>query len=203
LEFVTIAMAHAIAVASPGPDFALVLKTSLAKGHRAGAIAALGIASGISLHMFYCIVGLELIQSYFQSYFIYASYLGASVLIYLGLNSLYVCTYGQGTKMPEAEENLKSRNIFFIGFLTNGMNVKATIFFISLFAIVIDIHTPTYVLIFYGIYLVIATFIWFYFLSYFLTRDHLRSAFRRHERRINLALGIVFIFFGLQFLIQA
>ena len=74
MEFLTIALAHAIAVASPGPDFALVLKTSLAKGHRAGAIAALGIASGISLHMFYCIVGLELIQSYFQSYFIYASY---------------------------------------------------------------------------------------------------------------------------------
>jgi threonine/homoserine/homoserine lactone efflux protein len=203
LEFLTIALAHAIAVASPGPDFALVLKTSLAKGHRAGTIAALGIASGISLHMFYCIVGLELIQSYFQSYLIYASYLGAAVLIYLGLNSLYVCTYGQGPKMPKAEQNLKFRNIFFIGFLTNGMNVKATIFFISLFAIVIDIHTPIYVLILYGIYLVIATFIWFYFLSYFLTRDHFRDAFRRYERRINLALGIVFIFFGLQFLIQA
>jgi len=104
--------------------------------------------------------------------------------------------------MPEAEENLKSRNIFFVGFLTNGMNVKATIFFISLFAIVIDIHTPTYVLILYGVYLVIATFIWFYFLSYFLTRDRLSNTFKRHENRINLALGIVFIFFGLQFLIQ-
>ena len=203
MEFLTIALAHAIAVASPGPDFALVLKTSLAKGHRAGAIAALGIASGISLHMFYCIVGLELIQTYFQSYFIYASYLGATVLIYLGLNSLYVYTYRHGPRMPDAKQNIKTPNIFFLGFLTNGMNVKATIFFVSLFAIVIDIHTPTYVLIFYGIYLVIATFIWFYFLSYFLTRDHLRSAFRRHERRINLALGIVFIFFGLQFLIQA
>jgi len=202
LEFLTIALAHAIAVASPGPDFALILKTSLTKGHRAGAIAALGIASGISLHMFYCIVGLEFIQSYFQSYFIYASYLGATVLIYLGLNSLYASTYGKGTTTSVAEQNSKSRNIFFIGFLTNGMNVKATIFFVSLFAIVIDIHTPAYVLILYGIYLVIATFIWFYFLSYFLTRDRLRFAFNRHEKKINLALGIVFISFGLQFLIQ-
>lgn len=60
-EFALVAAAHFAAVASPGPDFAVVTKVSLKNGHRAGTYTALGIASGILVHIFYCLVGFALL----------------------------------------------------------------------------------------------------------------------------------------------
>lgn len=46
--FVTLGLMHLIALASPGPDFALILRTSL---HRPTALgAALGISLAIMVH---------------------------------------------------------------------------------------------------------------------------------------------------------
>ena len=42
-EFLTIVVAHALAVASPGPDFALVLRQSLAYGRRTALWSSIGI----------------------------------------------------------------------------------------------------------------------------------------------------------------
>ena len=36
-EFLTVALIHLLAVASPGPDFAIVVRESVAHGRRAGA----------------------------------------------------------------------------------------------------------------------------------------------------------------------
>ena len=40
---------------------------------------------------------------------------------------------------------------FILGFLTNGLNPKATLFFLALFTVVISENTPTMVQIFYGL----------------------------------------------------
>jgi threonine/homoserine/homoserine lactone efflux protein len=48
-EFLTIVVAHGLAVASPGPDFALVLKQSLAYGRRTAVWSSIGIGCGISV----------------------------------------------------------------------------------------------------------------------------------------------------------
>ena len=45
--FATVVLAHALAVASPGPDFAMVVRQSLAFGRGAGLWTAAGIGSGI------------------------------------------------------------------------------------------------------------------------------------------------------------
>ena len=46
-EFLTVALIHLLAVASPGPDFAVVLKESVAHGRRAGLFTAWGVGQGI------------------------------------------------------------------------------------------------------------------------------------------------------------
>ena len=57
--FVTIGLLHLIALASPGPDFALILRTSL---HRPTAIgAAIGIALAILLHATFSLTGISLL----------------------------------------------------------------------------------------------------------------------------------------------
>ena len=51
--FATVAGAHALGVASPGPDFAVVVRQTLRAGRRAGIATALGIGSGILFHVGY------------------------------------------------------------------------------------------------------------------------------------------------------
>ena len=57
VEFLTIAVAHLFAVASPGPDFAVVTRQCVTGGTKAGVWTSLGVGTGILLHVSYCLLG--------------------------------------------------------------------------------------------------------------------------------------------------
>ena len=61
------------------------------------------------------------------------------------------------------------------GFLTNGMNPKATLFFLALFSLVIDASTPMVVQAGYGVYLSAATVGWFVLLAHTIGHDSVRK----------------------------
>ncbi|WP_438893726.1 LysE family transporter, partial [Bacillus cereus group sp. BC255] len=50
---------------------------------------------------------------------------------------------------------------FRLGFLTNVLNPKATLFFVSLFSVIINPGTPVLLQAGYGLYMALATGIWF------------------------------------------
>ena len=50
-EFALVALVHLLAVVSPGPDFAVVIRNSVSAGHRAGLYTAIGVGSAIFLHV--------------------------------------------------------------------------------------------------------------------------------------------------------
>ena len=56
-EFLTVALIHLLAVASPGPDFAIVVRESVAHGRRAGTWTAVGVGTGIFVHVAYSLLG--------------------------------------------------------------------------------------------------------------------------------------------------
>ena len=60
-EFLTVALIHLLAVASPGPDFAVVVRESVTHGRRAGTWTALGVGTGIFVHVAYSLLGIGLI----------------------------------------------------------------------------------------------------------------------------------------------
>ena len=51
LEFFKVALAHLLAVASPGPDFAIVLRQSLRHGRRTAIWTSVGVGMAITLHV--------------------------------------------------------------------------------------------------------------------------------------------------------
>ena len=62
-EFLTVALVHLLAVASPGPDFAIVVRESVSSGRHTGICTAIGVGSGILLHVTYSLLGIGLIVS--------------------------------------------------------------------------------------------------------------------------------------------
>ena len=198
-EFLTIAIAHLFAVASPGPDFAVVTRQSVTGGTKAGLWTSFGVAVGILLHVGYCILGVAFIVSQSPSLFNAMKYIAALYLFYLGVQSIRQSTRLQEESMKVSMEvSVDPGKAFLLGFLTNGWNPNATLFFLALFTVIIDANTPTQIQVVYGIYLALATFAWFAMLSKLLGRSSIRDRIMRSGVWFERAMGAILILLALQ-----
>jgi len=198
-EFATIVIAHLLAVASPGPDFAVVMRQSVNNGTVAGLWTSLGVGIGILVHVAYCLLGVALILSQSPALFNTTRIIAALYLFYLGVLSLRAGIAHKDSP-PQADGVLYTspRKLFVLGFLTNGLNPKATLFFLALFTVVISADTPVAIQVLYGAYLSLATIAWFAMLSLVLGREKVREFVLRAGRWFELAMAVVLIFLAVQ-----
>ena len=198
-EFLTVALVHLLAVASPGPDFAVVVRESVVRGQRSGSWTAVGVGSGILVHVGYSLLGIGLIVSQSIVLFNLFKWLAAGYLFYLGFQALRAKPVAVGELAPSgSSETLSTRRAFTIGFVTNGLNPKATLFFLSLFTVVIDPHTPLAVQAGYGVYLAFATGLWFCLVAWLFSRERVRAGFTRMGHWFDRVTGAVLIGLGVR-----
>lgn len=177
-EFLLIALVHLMAVASPGPDFAIVLRYAVRFGRQQAIAASLGIGVAILLHVAWSLVGIAVLIQTTPWLFKMLSFVAAGYLFYIGIMALR----SQAPSHPEqaiaassADSLPSARKAFITGFITNGLNPKATLFFLSLFAVIISPLTPLAYKIVYGFYMSLATAAWFCVLSVVLTHTKVRG----------------------------
>lgn len=214
-EFLTIAVAHFFAVASPGPDFAVVLRQSVRYGRTTAIWTSLGVGSAILLHVCYCLLGVALFLSASPTAFSVVKLIGAGYLFYLGWQSLapFARELLGRKKLGSEPSRTSSGNVdeaafdnasaelklppaksaFVTGFLTNGLNPKATLFFLALFTVVISPQTPRSIQIAYGLYLAAATFAWFTMLSFILGRPSIKTLIVSAGDWLDRVMGIILI----------
>lgn len=203
-EFFTIAVAHLFAVASPGPDFAVVMRQSVRGGTTVGIWTSLGVGSAILLHVTYCLLGVALLLSQSPTLFNGMKLIAAAYLFFLGVQSLRASM--QPAEADHATQQLvvsSAGRAFALGFLTNGLNPKATLFFLALFTVVIDPATPLAIQVLYGIYLALATFLWFTLLSLILGISRVRASIIGMGAWLERAMGIILIALALQIALNA
>ncbi len=203
-EFLAVAVAHFLAVASPGPDFAIVLKQSIAHGRRTAVFTSLGVGTAILLHVGYSLLGLGFLIRGSEGWFNAVKYAGAAYIAWLGVQSLRSRPRSVSAA-NEADDTTDvpaphARTAFLLGFMTNALNPKATLFFISLFVLIVRPDTPKAVQVVYGLWMAVATAAWFSFVSVVFTHEQVRRRFLRHGHWIDRALGVVFIGFAVSLL---
>ena len=198
IEFSKVALAHLLAVASPGPDFAIVLKQSLAHGRRTAIWTSIGVGVAILLHVTYSLLGLGLLIRGSVVWFNIVKYAGAAYIAWLGVQALRakpldpVAIIDRGGKSTP-----KPHGAFATGFLTNALNPKVTLFFLSLFILIVSPTTPKWIQGIYGLWLSVATIGWFCLVSVIFTREGVRNRFLRYGHWIDRVLGVVFLVFAL------
>ncbi len=196
-EFLTVALIHLLAVASPGPDFAIVVRESVAHGRRAGTWTALGVGAGIFVHVAYSLLGIGLIVSQSIVLFNALKWLAAAYLFYIGIKALRAKPAAEGALEVAVDDTVRSaRSAFVTGFVTNGLNPKATLFFLSLFTVVINPHTPLSVQAGYGVYLAFATAIWFCLVALLFSQRRVRAGFARMGHWFDRLMGVVLVALG-------
>lgn len=130
LIFLTAALLLAIA---PGPGMLYVLARSLAGGRREGLLSALGTFAGGMVHVVAAAAGISIILAKSAVAFSTVKYLGAAYLCFLGVRMILQSRNEAGTtddQLPIAKLE-KARNAFWQGVLTEVLNPKTALFFLS------------------------------------------------------------------------
>ena len=198
MEFLTVAILHLFAVASPGPDFALVTRQSLRYNRKVAIWTSLGIGAGILFHSLLAITGLVLLITSNELFSTILKIIGSLYLLYLGVNSI-LGSKEEGN-IEEENTNTDKFNGFLAGLITNITNIKAILFFVTVFSVVIDTGNNLYLLL-YGAYMALATFVWFSIISFVFTSEGFKSRFSSFLGLFEKIIGFTLILLSLQILI--
>ncbi|PKL36737.1 amino acid transporter [Candidatus Peregrinibacteria bacterium HGW-Peregrinibacteria-1] len=194
----TVTVIHLLAVISPGPDFIVACRNALTYSRKTGIWTAVGFGLGIAIHVFYSLAGLALIISKSILLFNTIKLLGAGYLIYIGLRSVFSKSSKIDLGEHHKKEDITRLAAIRIGFLTNVLNPKATLFFLSLFTLVISPTTPLPIMGLMSAIMIINTTIWFSLVAIFLTQKRIRSIFERSQGVFNKTLGGLLIALGIK-----
>ncbi len=197
----TVAAVSTLAVISPGPDFFIVLKNSLTYSRRAGFFTAFGIALALLIHLTYTIVGIGSLMSEGSFFYILLKYVGAAYLFYIGLKGLLSSFKKPSTlnvNYALSSGTLSNARALRQGFLTNLLNPKCALFFISFFSQFIASDTSTALKIKYGLVNWAISLIWFLFLSYLITGKSIISKIDTYRMYIERVMCILLMLLGLK-----
>jgi|TARA_B100000287_G_scaffold435551_1_gene504437 threonine/homoserine/homoserine lactone efflux protein len=188
---------HLIALTSPGPDTAIVIRQVSLYGRKEGFKTAVGIGIGIYLHCLLAINGISLIITSNELYKFIISIIGSVYIMYLGINMLI-------SKSENINNDSKStpKNSILIGFITNVFNVKAFLFFVSLFSFLIEDMVDIYFYIF-PIYFALTSSLWFIFLSYIFTASKNKTFNMYSNKYLSSIMSLILCFIALFILIRS
>lgn len=189
-------LVHMLAVASPGPDFMIVVKQSIQNGRKSGILTSTGIGFGLFLHCIFALTVLTSILHFFPSYLIWMKIISASYLLYMA----YGCfqTKVQKDELPTEE---KTQKAFLIGLLTNGTNPKVIIYVSVIFTNIAGQY-PVYILFIFSFYLALQTIAWFALVTYFFCQSKTRQVYLNYQRTIDILMGLLLILITIRLLLS-
>ncbi|WP_299006624.1 LysE family transporter [uncultured Shewanella sp.] len=193
----TLAIIHSLALMSPGPDFALTVKIATQQTRPVALASSLGISFGILILTSLSLTGVSLVIHNSLVLFTLVQLMGAAYLGWLGTHALKAA-FSHFSAQQTTKNNTVSAPVinllqgFWQGLLTNLLNPKALIFFITLFstlitpAVSLSTQAASVALLF------ILSLLWFSLLSLFLSKAHIQTKLQRLTPLINLVTGIIF-----------
>ncbi|WP_050464138.1 LysE family translocator [Herbaspirillum autotrophicum] len=154
---------------TPGPDTAYIVGRSVAQGRSAGLVSALGISLGACGHTLASAFGLSALLMTSATAFTVIKIAGSVYLVYLGLRMLWSTPAapkaGSGNLQPAAAHPSAAPSltrIFWQAVITNLLNPKVALFFLSFFPQFVTRDAPDKTLAFLllGLVFIVMSTIW-------------------------------------------
>jgi len=125
--FIFLSAAILLAIA-PGPGMLYVLARTLGGGRREGLLSALGTFFGGMVHVFAAAAGISIILAKSAAAFATVKYLGAGYLCFLGIRMILDSRKDDSVSFSDLP---RGRNPFWQGVMTEVLNPKTALFFLS------------------------------------------------------------------------
>lgn len=117
-------------VCSPGPNMIYLISRSIAQGRKAGLISLLGVVLGFVVYLIASMLGLIAIFNTVPVIYTVMKWTGAAYLLWLAWKTIKP---GSASILePIALPDEKPKKLFLMGFLTNLLNPKIAVLYISL-----------------------------------------------------------------------
>lgn len=195
LNFLIVASTHFLAVLSPGPDFIITIRQSLYQPRQQALLTSIGIASGIAVHVSAALLGIAFFLQTYNTLFIFLQLMGLLYLIHLA----YKCLKSKPYRIINHEDIISkiTKQTFFeawkIGFFTNLANIKAMMFFLALFTVVIHQTTPFSWRLSFGLWMIFATGTWFAGLNFIISNHKIRNKILEYAHWVDRITGIILL----------
>ncbi|WP_296228014.1 LysE family translocator [Ralstonia sp. UBA689] len=199
-ELLAVAVITILAVVSPGADFAMVTRNSLLYGRRAGVLCALGIALGVQVHVFYTMFGVGLLIAHAPTLLHGIKLVGAAYLVWIGwktLSAKVLPSGGEVIRDNAGDRALPTSAALRMGFLTNALNPKTTLFVVSTYTQVVHPGTPLAAQFGYGLFMSAAHAAWFALVATMFASGVLRRSLLARQRMVDRVIGVILIGLGL------
>ena len=115
----------------PGPDMVLIAKNVVMGGRRAGFMTAAGTMTGILVHAVAAVLGLSAIVATSAAAFTVVKLVGALYLVVLGIQALLEARATSTPHDAGGPQTSSGRGSFMQGVLTNVLNPKVALFFLT------------------------------------------------------------------------
>jgi RhtB (resistance to homoserine/threonine) family protein len=190
------------ATISPGPAFAMTVKTAIAHNRRAGIIQSIGLGFGVATTLILIATGLALLLAASVFAFEILKYAGAAYLIYLGVKALRAKkTATQDDLQMSAMNNGRSigdLQALRMGYLTNLLNPKGLIFFCAMTTQFITPLTPAPMIALFALTAMVIETGWFSFVTLVLTNARVKTKFLSISHWVERICGGLLIALGLK-----
>jgi threonine/homoserine/homoserine lactone efflux protein len=199
-ELLAVAVITILAVISPGPDFAMVTRNSLLFGRRAGLLCALGIALGVQVHVFYTMFGVGLLMAHAPALLGAVKLAGAAYLVWIGWKTLAAKALPADANTADGQPagaSLSTGAALRMGFLTNALNPKTTLFVVSTYTQVVHPGTSQVAQFGYGLFMSAAHAAWFALVATVFASGTLRQALLARQRVVDRVIGVILIGLGM------
>lgn len=134
-QYETFLLAAILLNLTPGNDTLYILSRTMAQGRKAGIMSVLGIGTGSLVHTFFAAIGLSVIIAQSTVLFNIIKYAGAAYLFYIGIRMVLS---GSPVVILNDPGNQQYKKIYRQAVVTNVLNPKVALFFISFLPQFID-----------------------------------------------------------------
>ncbi len=118
-------LATSILVAIPGPNVALIVANTLARGAGFGVVTVLGTTTGVALQLALVVLGLSALLQFAAAAFVWIKWIGVAYLVWLGVR-----TWRRGAAdVPDAPPyRRRFATVFWQGLMLATINPKTLLF---------------------------------------------------------------------------
>jgi threonine/homoserine/homoserine lactone efflux protein len=204
VALVSFTFASILIVLLPGPDSLVVVRGLVRGGRRGGAATAAGVLGGLAVWVAATTLGLSALLRASEAGYEALKIAGACYLIWIGVRSLLairrtageVAAVGDG---PMAPAPMLGGSGFVSGFLTDILNPKVGVFFVSFLpGFVPDGYSVGWTTLAFGIFFTVLTAL--YFIGLIAVSGTIATWMRepRIRRRLDALTGLVLVGFGIR-----
>jgi threonine/homoserine/homoserine lactone efflux protein len=207
MSLLALSFIHLIAVASPGPGFAVLFHHTITYSIRCGYFTAVGIACGDLVLILISVFGAGFLVHQNPEFLRYIQLCGAAYLTFLGFQALkgffrFLIRGAGSDEANPAMDFVSYKKSFFDGFVTTIGNPKAIVYFVSISSQVMRPGQSYLDLTTIIVTLVVITALWFSTVATIVGNKKVRPHFMKFRHYIDAVMGLVLVLYGVYFLMH-